>query len=125
MPGSSVKGRAGIQEGVRPHQWALPLLAIAGLRAKDIMGFCLIHLVITGAIIGTLLGCSETPGTDAAGDPAAPPVSPGLRPTASKLDCSPHQPAPGRGRPRLRTHSQKMTVAARAMAEGKTLGHRS
>ncbi len=35
--------------------WALPLLAIAGLRAKDIMGFCLIHLVITGAIIGTLL----------------------------------------------------------------------
>lgn len=35
--------------------WALPMLAIAGLRAKDIMGFCLIHLVITGAIIGLLL----------------------------------------------------------------------
>jgi short-chain fatty acids transporter len=31
--------------------WALPMLAIAGLRAKDIMGFCLMHLVITGTII--------------------------------------------------------------------------
>jgi short-chain fatty acids transporter len=35
--------------------WALPMLAIAGLKAKDVMGFCMIHLVITGAIIGTLL----------------------------------------------------------------------
>ncbi|MGY6632157.1 MAG: short-chain fatty acid transporter [Alkalilacustris sp.] len=35
--------------------WALPMLAIAGLKAKDIMGFCLIHLVITGTIVGTLL----------------------------------------------------------------------
>lgn len=34
--------------------WALPMLAIAGLKAKDIMGFCLIHLVITGVIIGGL-----------------------------------------------------------------------
>ena len=32
--------------------WALPVLGIAGLRAKDIMGFCLIQLVITGVIIG-------------------------------------------------------------------------
>ncbi|GHE22158.1 short-chain fatty acid transporter [Halomonas urumqiensis] len=32
--------------------WALPVLAIAGLKAKDIMGFCLIQLFITGAIIG-------------------------------------------------------------------------
>lgn len=31
--------------------WALPMLAIAGLRAKDIMGFCLMHLLLTGAII--------------------------------------------------------------------------
>lgn len=31
--------------------WALPVLAIAGLKAKDIMGFCLVQLVITGAII--------------------------------------------------------------------------
>ena len=31
--------------------WALPVLAIAGLKAKDIMGFCLIQLFITGAII--------------------------------------------------------------------------
>ncbi|MFB9865998.1 short-chain fatty acid transporter [Vreelandella sulfidaeris] len=31
--------------------WALPVLAIAGLKAKDIMGFCLIQLVITGVII--------------------------------------------------------------------------
>jgi len=35
--------------------WALPMLGVAGLKAKDIMGFCLIHLFITGAIIGTLL----------------------------------------------------------------------
>jgi len=32
--------------------WALPILAIAGLSAKDIMGFCLIVLVVTGVIIG-------------------------------------------------------------------------
>ncbi|WBU52045.1 short-chain fatty acid transporter [Paracoccus sp. SCSIO 75233] len=32
--------------------WALPALAIAGLSAKDIMGFCLIVLAVTGVIIG-------------------------------------------------------------------------
>lgn len=31
--------------------WALPALAIAKLNAKDIMGFCLIDLVVTGVII--------------------------------------------------------------------------
>lgn len=31
--------------------WALPILGIAGLRAKDIMGFCVIHLVLSGVII--------------------------------------------------------------------------
>ncbi|MEL3959712.1 short-chain fatty acid transporter [Lysinibacillus endophyticus] len=31
--------------------WALPALAIAGLRAKDIMGFCLFVLIYTGIII--------------------------------------------------------------------------
>jgi short-chain fatty acids transporter len=31
--------------------WALPALAIAGLSAKDIMGFCLVVLAISGAII--------------------------------------------------------------------------
>ncbi|WP_299971148.1 short-chain fatty acid transporter [uncultured Roseobacter sp.] len=31
--------------------WALPLLGIAGLRAKDVMGFCVVHLLIGGAII--------------------------------------------------------------------------
>ncbi|WP_440054864.1 short-chain fatty acid transporter [Pseudoalteromonas sp. T1lg65] len=35
--------------------WALPVLAIAGLKAKDIMGFCLIQLFVTGVVIGTLL----------------------------------------------------------------------
>ncbi len=35
--------------------WALPMLAIAGLKAKDIMGFCLMHLLITGAIIAVCL----------------------------------------------------------------------
>ncbi len=31
--------------------WALPALAIAGLKAKDIMGFCLFVLIFTGVII--------------------------------------------------------------------------
>ncbi|QEL09869.1 short-chain fatty acid transporter [Kushneria phosphatilytica] len=31
--------------------WALPVLAIAGLKARDIMGFCLIQLLVTGVII--------------------------------------------------------------------------
>ncbi|MFC3283305.1 short-chain fatty acid transporter [Litchfieldella rifensis] len=31
--------------------WALPVLAIAGLNAKDIMGFCLVQLFTTGVII--------------------------------------------------------------------------
>ncbi|MBO8164557.1 MAG: short-chain fatty acid transporter [Brevibacillus sp.] len=31
--------------------WALPALAIAGLGARDIMGYCLITLFVTGAII--------------------------------------------------------------------------
>ncbi len=31
--------------------WALPVLAIAGLKAKDIMGYCLIQLFVTGIII--------------------------------------------------------------------------
>lgn len=35
--------------------WALPVLAIAGLKAKDIMGFCLIQLFITGVIIALVL----------------------------------------------------------------------
>ncbi|MCB5226525.1 short-chain fatty acid transporter [Alishewanella sp. 16-MA] len=35
--------------------WALPVLAIAGLKAKDIMGFCLMQLLITGVIISLVL----------------------------------------------------------------------
>lgn len=31
--------------------WALPVLAIAGLKAKDIMGYCLIQLVLSGIVI--------------------------------------------------------------------------
>ena len=31
--------------------WALPALGIAGLRAKDIMGYCLIVLLYTGILI--------------------------------------------------------------------------
>ncbi|WP_338753083.1 short-chain fatty acid transporter [Bacillus sp. FJAT-52991] len=31
--------------------WALPALAIAGLKAKDIMGFCLIILFVSGVVI--------------------------------------------------------------------------
>ena len=35
--------------------WALPVLAIAGLKAKDIMGFCLVQLIVTGVIIAVVL----------------------------------------------------------------------
>lgn len=35
--------------------WALPVLAIAGLKAKDIMGFCLIQLLVSGVIISAIL----------------------------------------------------------------------
>ena len=31
--------------------WVLPVLAIAGLQAKDIMGYCAVHLLLTGIII--------------------------------------------------------------------------
>ena len=31
--------------------WVLPVLAIAGLKAKDVMGYCAMHLLITGIII--------------------------------------------------------------------------
>ncbi|WP_449288485.1 TIGR00366 family protein [Marinobacter salarius] len=48
--------------------WALPVLAIAGLKAKDIMGYCLMLLIVTGIIISAGLTwlsyrqiwCSET-----------------------------------------------------------------
>lgn len=35
--------------------WALPMLGIAGLKPRDIMGFCVVQLVITGVVIGGLL----------------------------------------------------------------------
>ena len=35
--------------------WAIPVLAIAGLKAKDIMGFCIIQLLITGGYISVTL----------------------------------------------------------------------
>ena len=35
--------------------WALPVLAIAGLKAKDIMGFCIVQLIITGVFIALML----------------------------------------------------------------------
>ncbi|WP_420006335.1 short-chain fatty acid transporter [Arenibacterium sp. LLYu02] len=35
--------------------WALPALAIAGLGARDIMGFCTLFLVTTGTAIGLIL----------------------------------------------------------------------
>jgi short-chain fatty acids transporter len=35
--------------------WALPVLAIAGLKAKDIMGYCLLQLLATGVIISLVL----------------------------------------------------------------------
>ncbi|PKG48793.1 short-chain fatty acid transporter [Halomonas sp. MES3-P3E] len=35
--------------------WALPALAIAGLKARDIMGFCAVILLVSGIIIGGTL----------------------------------------------------------------------
>ncbi|WP_282601987.1 short-chain fatty acid transporter [Paracoccus sp. PARArs4] len=35
--------------------WALPMLGIAGLKARDIMGFCVVMLLITGVVIGGVL----------------------------------------------------------------------
>lgn len=35
--------------------WALPMLGIAGLKPRDIMGFCVVQLLITGVVIGTIL----------------------------------------------------------------------
>lgn len=35
--------------------WALPMLGIAGLKPRDIMGFCVVQLLITGVIIGGVL----------------------------------------------------------------------
>lgn len=35
--------------------WALPALAIAGLKARDIMGFCAIILLVSGFLIGSAL----------------------------------------------------------------------
>ncbi|MDB6182152.1 short-chain fatty acid transporter [Paracoccus fistulariae] len=35
--------------------WALPMLGIAGLKARDIMGFCVVQLLVTGIVIGGLL----------------------------------------------------------------------
>lgn len=32
--------------------WALPALAVAGLQARDIMGFCIMHLLVSGLVIG-------------------------------------------------------------------------
>ena len=31
--------------------WVLPVLAIAGLQAKDVMGYCAMQLLTTGVII--------------------------------------------------------------------------
>ncbi len=35
--------------------WALPALGIAGLKAKDIMGYCLVNLIVFGFLIGLCL----------------------------------------------------------------------
>ena len=32
--------------------WALPMLGIAGLQARDIMGYCVVMLLVTGMVIG-------------------------------------------------------------------------
>lgn len=34
--------------------WALPMLGIAGLKARDIMGFCTVQLLATGILIGAV-----------------------------------------------------------------------
>ena len=34
--------------------WALPALAVAGLQARDIMGFCIMHLLFSGIVISAV-----------------------------------------------------------------------
>ena len=34
--------------------WAIPLLSIAGLKIKDIIGFCLVHLIVSGIVLSLL-----------------------------------------------------------------------
>ena len=34
--------------------WALPLLAIAGLNLRDIMGYCVVILIVSGAFLSVL-----------------------------------------------------------------------
>ena len=35
--------------------WALPALAMAGLQARDIMVFCMMHLLVNGVVISAAL----------------------------------------------------------------------
>jgi len=35
--------------------WALPALGIAGLGARDIMGYCLVALLYSGVVLGLTL----------------------------------------------------------------------
>lgn len=35
--------------------WALPMLGIAGLKARDIMGFCVVQLLVVGIVVGGYL----------------------------------------------------------------------
>lgn len=39
--------------------WALPALTIAGLSARDIMGFCVVTLLVSGAVL--ILGLTFLP----------------------------------------------------------------
>jgi short-chain fatty acids transporter len=35
--------------------WVLPLIAMAGLKLKDIMGYCLVYLIFSGLLISCML----------------------------------------------------------------------
>lgn len=41
--------------------WALPLLSIAGLQARDIMGYCIAALVVSGAVLSIVFLVFSTP----------------------------------------------------------------
>lgn len=47
-----VQEKKGVFNMIQPF-WALPALGIAGLSAKDIMGYCLIVTVVSGIFICT------------------------------------------------------------------------
>jgi Short chain fatty acid transporter len=97
--------------------WALPALAIAGLKAKDVMGFCLIVLIVSGVVISTGC-CGLEDHRDATLSRASPPAALGRLPFPAPLVqvCGAVASGPA---------SAKALMAAQAASIWTILGNRS